>query len=101
MNTLHIQNPQREFVWVINPPKEKEQTTVAPPQAKRETEDSKSPTHIQELVEKTFRELSLTLLDRIADLEQNILMLKNENLELRKTLNHISVAYEDTGNGIK
>lgn len=83
MNTLQIQNPQREFVWVIN---KADESKPAPAPITKNKNKEKPSTDIQKMIEQSFQKLSSKWLDKINALEKEIASLKEENLALRQTL---------------
>ncbi|MEO1653961.1 MAG: hypothetical protein AAFU64_10475 [Bacteroidota bacterium] len=76
MNSINVDNTQREFVWKIN---------TANPVKEKST--SSEPRRVKDIVEKTFKKLSAQLLDRVNKLEGELSQLKAENAELKSKLN--------------
>lgn len=81
MNTLSTESTPREIVWKVNSQGQTNKVKAA------NTKKSKNPVQVKELIERTFKKLSMQLIERVSSLESELDQLKAENAELKNKLN--------------
>ena len=81
MNTLSTESTPREIVWKVN---SQGQTNKIKSTESKKT--SKKPVQVKDLIERTFKRLSMQLIERVSSLESELDQLKAENAELKSKL---------------